>query len=327
MDIAQGARIIVERWLQARRDDVIHFVTDETKTREAQAFAAAAEACGAVPKISVLASGAVQSGEVIEEMREIMSYANAIVGATNHSFITTNAVAYALKRGARFLSLPLSTNNGSSLLEQEFLRMDPRRAASLGKPLLRALHGADTVRVTTPLGTDLTLSVRGRRPGMFNGVAGRPGMCASASFEVYIPPVETETNGRIVLDGSLGYIGLVREPLELIFEHGYLTRIGGTPDGERLRSYIEGFGDREMYCAAEFGIGLNEVSRCRGVSYIEDESTYGTFHIGFGRNLALGGEHEAAGHFDIVPLRPTITVDGRAVMRDGEVLRRHLPWR
>lgn len=162
---------------------------------------------------------------------------------------------------------------------------------------------------------------------MFCGVAGRPGVCASASFEVYIPPVETETNGRIVLDGSLGYIGLVREPLELIFEHGYLTKIGDTPDGERLRAYIEGFGDREMYCAAEFGIGLNEVSRCRGVSYIEDESTYGTFHIGFGRNLALGGAHDAAGHFDIVPLRPTITADGRTIMREGEVVRRYLPWR
>ncbi len=27
-----------------------------------------------------------------------------------------------------------------------------------------------------------------------------------------------------------------------------------------------------MYCAAEFGIGLNTISKCRGASHIEDES-------------------------------------------------------
>lgn len=82
MKMEQGARIIVERWLQAKPDDVLHFITDETKLREMEAFSAAAEGCGAVPKVSVLPSDSVQSGDSIEEMRHIMSYANAIVGAT-----------------------------------------------------------------------------------------------------------------------------------------------------------------------------------------------------------------------------------------------------
>lgn len=326
MDIEQGARIIVQRWLQARPDDVLHFITDETKLREAEAFSQAAEAYGAVPKVSVLDSGSVQSGHSIEEMRQIMSYANAIVGATNYSFITTNAVTYALKHGARFLSLPLSTNNGGSLLEQDFLAMDPAAAAAMARPMLRALRRSDTVRVTTALGTDLTLSVKDRRPGLFNGVAARPGVCASASFEVYVPPVETATSGRVVLDGSMGYIGLVDEPLELFFENGRLTSIADTASGRRLRAYIESFDDPEMFCAAEFGIGLNRISRCRGASYIEDESAYGTFHIGFGRNLALGGAHDAAGHFDIVVHDPTITAGNREIMRQGRALPGDLAW-
>ncbi len=318
MDLEQGARIIVERWLQARTDDVLHFITDETKLREAEAFSRAAEAFGAVPKVSVLPSESIQSGDSIEEMRQIMSYANAIVGATNYSFITTNAVSYALKHGARFLSLPLSTNDGSSLLEQDFLNMDPRQAAALGRPMLRALRRADSIRVTTALGTDVRFRIRGRKPGLFNGVAARPGVCASASFEVYIPPEETETEGRVVLDGSMGYIGLVEEPLELRFEKGRLVEIADTADGRRLRAYIESFGDPEMFCAAEFGIGLNQISRCRGASYIEDESAYGTFHIGFGRNLALGGGHDAAGHFDIVVHEPDIEAGGERIMTRGQ---------
>ena len=318
MRIEQGARIIVENWLHAQPEDVLHFITDETKLREAEAFTHAARQIGAIPKLTVLPSDSVQAGDSIEEMRNIMSYATAIVGATNYSFITTNAVDYALHHGARFLSLPLSTNNGGSLLEQDFLKMDPAAAARMGRPMLRCLRSTDTVHITTKLGTDITFSVKGRKPGIFNGVTARAGVCASASFEVYIPPVETFTHGRVILDGSMGYIGLVKQALELGFENGYLTYIENTPDGQRLKAYLEHFGDPEMFCAAELGIGLNRLSRCRGASYIEDESAYGTFHIGFGRNLALGGDHDAAGHFDIVVHDPTIITGESVLMKNGE---------
>ena len=318
MRIEQGARIIVENWIHAQPEDVIHFITDETKLREADAFVRATRRIGAIPKLTVLPSDSVQAGDSIEEMRHIMSYATAIVGATNYSFITTNAVDYALRHGARFLSLPLSTNNGASLLEQDFIKMDPRAAARMGRPMLRCLRRSDTVHITTKLGTDIRFGIAHRKPGLFNGVTARAGICASASFEVYIPPVETETQGRVVLDGSMGYIGLVRKPLELGFEKGYLTYIEPTEDGRRLKAFLEDFGDPEMYCAAELGIGLNRLARCRGSSYIEDESAYRTFHIGFGRNLALGGDHDAAGHFDIVVHNPTIITGESVLMMDGE---------
>lgn len=322
MKLEQGARIIVEDWLQAKPDDVLHFITDETKLREAEAFAAASRQVGAVPKFTVLPSESIQAGDSVAQMRRIMSYATAVIGATTNSFITTDAVDYVLRRGGRFLSLPLACNDGRSLLEQDFLAMSPAAAAWLGRPMLRCLRRGNSVHITTGLGTDITFDIRRRRPGLFHGVAARPGAFASASFEVFIPPVETATHGRVVLDGSMGYIGLVNQPLELGFEGGYLTYIANTPDGHRLRAYLEQFGDPEMFCAAELGIGLNRLSRCRGASYIEDESTYGTFHIGFGRNLALGGSHNAAGHFDIVIHDPTITVDDAVRMQDGRICSR-----
>ena len=43
MRIEQGARIIVENWIHAQPEDVIHFITDETKLREAEAFTHAAQ--------------------------------------------------------------------------------------------------------------------------------------------------------------------------------------------------------------------------------------------------------------------------------------------
>ncbi len=85
-------------------------------------------------------------------------------------------------------------------------------------------------------------------------------------------------------------------------------------------SFLARFHDPEnMVVAAEFGIGLNTHSRCAGNCYIEDESTYGTFHIGFGRNIALGGVQDASGHYDLVTHAPCIYVDNRMIMDHGQL--------
>lgn len=317
MRIEEGAKIVVENWLHAKKGDLIYFITDETKRREAIAFKNATKKVGAICKIIELRSDEIQAGSCIESLRMEMSEADAIVGATNYSFITTDAVYYALSRGVQFLSMPMSTNNGTSLLEQEFLRMDPDESSRIGMPMFWEMRKASRIHVTTNLGTDLYFDITDRFPGIFHGSLWEPGKCSSASFEIYIPPVEYKTHGRLILDGSMGYIGIVEKPLEIIFENGYISRIEDTPDGIRLLKYIESFHDSEMFCAAEFGIGLNTISQCRGISYIEDESAFGTFHIGFGRNLALGGCHNAAGHFDLVIHNPTITVGDKVVMKNG----------
>ena len=73
MRIEQGARIIVENWIHAQPEDVIHFITDETKLREAEAFTYATRQIGAIPKLTVLPSDSIQAGDSIEQMRNIMS--------------------------------------------------------------------------------------------------------------------------------------------------------------------------------------------------------------------------------------------------------------
>ena len=319
MDIATGVSIILNRWLSVRRGELILLVTDEAHTREAEAFDRWARGADAVLKTLMLPRGAVQDGGVIEEAAPLLRSANAIIGATDFSFITTHAVTEAVQAGARFISLPLSCRDGTSLLENDFIGMDPAWTRHAGNRLLRHLNRADEIRVTTEAGTDLTFYKHGRPGGLYCGQAERRGIVSSASFEVYVPIEEHETEGRLVLDGSLGYLGLVSAPLAVEFRKGRLSCSRDTGDGRRLLDYIEAFDSPNMYQAAEFGIGLNTISRCRGVSYIEDESAYGTFHIGMGRNITLGGRQEAAGHFDIVTHRPTIEAGGTVLMRNGEI--------
>ena len=315
-----GARCIIENWIEAKENEVLQFITDENHIREADIFELAAFECGVVPKITILSSDGVQSGEVIEKMKNTMYYSDVIIGATHYSFITTEAVDYALKKGSRFLSFPMHTNDNSSIFEREFIRMRPKTAKKMGRPVADKITKSERVVVTTKKGTNVAFCVKDRKAGIFVGSCTGRGRVASSSFEVYVPIVETMTNGVVIADGSLGYLGAIKSPIELVFEAGYLVEINGKEDASRLKRYMESFNDKEIYCAAELGIGLNTKSKCEGVCYIEDESTYGTFHIGFGRNIALGGNREAKGHFDIVTHKPDIIADDIMLMNEGELV-------
>lgn len=320
INIDKGVSIILHDWLNVRNGELIHFITDETHMREAEAVSRWAYGADAVLKTTILPSHLIQDGEVIEKMVEILSNENVIIGATDYSFITTNAVRTAVSNGARFLSIPLSTNDGTSLLENDFIQMNTGEAKRNAKKLLSYMNGAERIRVTTKLGTDLELSMKDRIPGSFCGQARKPKETGSASFEVYVAPIEDTLNGVLYLDGSYGYLGLVKTPVRIVFENGKLVSAEAEDDGARiLLDYIASFNDEKMYRPGEFGIGLNKLSKTRGVSYIEDESAYRTFHLGMGRNIALGGQQQAAGHFDIVTHEPNIYVDDMLIMKEGEI--------
>ena len=117
------------------------------------------------------------------------------------------------------------------------------------------------------------------------------------------------------------YHGVPKEPVKIELEHGRIVVIDETTDtGRKLKEYFESFHDCGMYVAGELGIGLNAFAKTNGNCYIEDESAYGTFHIGFGRNIALGGIHEAKAHFDLVFHQPDIYADGMLIMAQGKLV-------
>ena len=321
INIEKGVSIILHDWLNVQKDELIHFITDETHLREAEEFEKWAYGADATLKTTILNSQLVQKGDVIESMADIFSKENVIIGATDFSFITTNAIKTAVRKGARFLSLPLSCSDGSSLLENDFIQMDPRVTYRDARKIISAMKGENTVHVTTKKGTDMYFNIEGRNPGYFNGKAARKGLIGSSSFEVFVAPVEDKTHGVLYLDASFGYIGLVENTVKIVFENGKIVSAESKGnDATKLMNYIKSFNSENMYRPGELGIGLNRISKTRGVSYIEDESAYHTFHIGMGRNFGLGGKQEAAGHFDIVTNDPTITAGNKTIMKDGELI-------
>jgi leucyl aminopeptidase (aminopeptidase T) len=70
---------------------------------------------------------------------------------------------------------------------------------------------------------------------------------------------------------------------------------------------------------AELGIGTNERAILTG-EVLEDEKIQGTCHIAFGASAGIGGTVQVPVHLDCVLMRPTVELDGEAVVQGGELL-------
>ena len=318
--IQHGANIIVKDWVRLRTRERLLIVSSLKYAAEVHAMQTTAKAVGATAEVLLLDDLHEQVGQYFDDREDAFDPYDAVIGATEYSLITTRAVKRVVQRRHRFLSLPLSTNNGQSLLSYDFLNMSLPKSRIMASIIMNCYQNASKIHVTTDLGTNLDFTIEGRTPGFFNGCCRDGNGLASSSVEVYVAPVETETSGTLILDGSMGYIGVVSSPVRVELQHGKIVDIEDNESGRRLKQFLQRFKDPEdMVVAAEFGIGLNTHSHCNGNCYIEDESTYGTFHIGFGRNIALGGVQDATGHFDLVTHDPNIYVDNRMIMDHGQL--------
>ena len=77
MNINEGARIVVEDWLHLTKDNLVYFVTDETKLKEANAFLKACDHIGARCKVVQLKSHEIQNGKSIDALKWEMAKADA----------------------------------------------------------------------------------------------------------------------------------------------------------------------------------------------------------------------------------------------------------
>ena len=136
--------------------------------------------------------------------------------------------------------------------------------------------------------------------------------------EAYLAPIEGQSHGVVVVDGSMAGVGLVRTPIRITVEDGFATAIEGGEEADRLRGLLDPHG-RDARNVAEFGIGTNDQAILTGV-ILEDEKVMGTIHIAFGDNKSMGGSVRVASHLDGLVMSPTVWLDDRKVMEHGRLL-------
>ncbi len=201
----------------------------------------------------------------------------------------------------------------------------------LVKAHIKRLRAARTLRVTSAVGTDLTISLDGAACGGNWGYTTRPGTMTHWPGGLALAfPAAGSVNGTLVLaegDVNLTFKRYVERPITLRIEDDYVTRIDGTGvDADLMRSYIAAWGDRDAYAVSHVGYGLNAAARWDSMALYDKRDFNGTELRAFAGNFLYStGANEVAGrftrgHFDL-PLRNcTIELDDVAVVQAGQVV-------
>lgn len=180
------------------------------------------------------------------------------------------------------------------------------------RPVLERFDRAEEVRIRAP-GTDLTLSLAGRRGAIDDGRLNVPG------GEVYFSPVEDSAEGEIRFDVPTVSVGGPVEGVRLRFRAGEVVDASAAVGEELLHAALAT--DPGARRLGELGLGCNAgIDRpLRNVLF--DEKMAGTVHVALGYGFPLlGGRNESAIHWDLVAdLRRggELLADGETVQRDG----------
>lgn len=174
--------------------------------------------------------------------------------------------------------------------------------------LLESLANAVQLHITTDAGTDILLGVAGRK--FIGDIEINPGKMGNIPCgEIYCAPLETEANGIIVFDASIGDIGLLKHPLKVYVTDGRITKFESNDKELEKRIVRLTDVDDEARVIGELGIGVNPGARITG-NMLEDEKSLGTAHIAFGNNAGFvgGGKNNSKIHRDYLFYHPTIEI-------------------
>jgi leucyl aminopeptidase (aminopeptidase T) len=317
-ELIRGARQLVEVNGRVTEGEPVVIVTDPKMERYATLVAEAARARGAVVTTCIMPVRGQDGQEPPEPVARAMAEARVIFSPVSISITHTRAMRSALEAGARAILMTAYTDE--ILTSPALLETDFEAQAAVCHKIGDAFTRGSQLRLTSPKGTDLTFSMEGRIANVLTNLPDPGQLAPVPDIEVNVVPVTGSANGHLIADASVPYlgIGILEEPVVCTMEDGYITRMEGGPEADRLRVYLSSFGDRNCFNVAELGVGLNPNARLTG-EMLEDEGVLGTIHIGIGTSHTLGGEIVAPTHYDLLMWEPTIEVDGRVIQRDREI--------
>ncbi|MBQ6914719.1 MAG: hypothetical protein IJQ65_03290 [Kiritimatiellae bacterium] len=184
------------------------------------------------------------------------------------------------------------------------------------------LASTKVVRITSPAGTDMAVPmVKGTRWYPIHGIVPLYGEVA------IVPALGPETKGVLVIDGPT-YRGVRppsetdREPLRFVMEDGRVKEMTG--DAEQLARLKKldvdndppGFGLDEVGLVTT-DLADNDMYWTNG-RFNNGTHSHDTIHIALGKNVNRDGVVHSNLHMDMDIRRPTVSLDGLVVIKDGK---------
>ncbi len=316
----EGADILVKICGQVKSQDTVLVIVDK-KTNELGKFV-----MKSITEITENASmmlspeQKMHGEEPSADIAAAMKSADVIFGLTSFSLAHTLARVNATNNGARYLSLP---DYSFMQLASPSLRADFEERSKITKRLKERLDIAEIIRITSKKGTDITIHTHARIANYCPGICDAPGMMGSPpNIETNIAPIEEESNGVLVVDGSIPHkeLGMIKKSIKIVINNGKIAAIDTQVEqGRILQNLMDSYSDEKVKVLAEFGIGLNPNANLCGLM-LEDEGCLGTVHFGFGSNHTIGGKNKVNFHLDFIIDAPTVFINGQKIIEDGTLL-------
>jgi leucyl aminopeptidase (aminopeptidase T) len=292
-------------------DQVLVTVDSAGDMRAARATAAAVQAVGGVP---TLVSYPTLPEPMSEPPRPL---ARAALGA---DVWIDFAVAYqlyspayhaAVANGCIYVCL---TGMDVDMMVRTIGRVPYAPMEEMARVLYRMSQASATIRLTSPAGTDLRMTVdkkgdpffeEEKHGGYAQMLGGQTGpMAHRESFE-----------GVLVFDGAIWpptEIGILRSAVRLVIEGGYVTRVEGGAEASIYDRWLRGFGNAAAMLVDHLCYGFNPGVRRPSGRILEDERIFGCVQLGIGAT-DLGSPI----HSDGVVLDPSVWLDDEQIEEAG----------
>ena len=308
--LVEISKRILTDCMNLKPEETLLVITDTLKYPIGEAMYNAGLELGSETILMSMKVRSVSGEEPPASVASAMLHADVIVCPTEESLTHTNARIEAVKRGARVGTMPGITEE---MFTKGAITADYHKVEEITLELTEMLTAAEEA-VLEKDGYSMKFNLRGRKGIPSTGVYRNLGTSGNLpSGEAYIAPVENGIEGETVIDGSMVGIGTLREPLYVDVKKGCLQKITGD-DVEKLDIL---FSRAENGVVGELGIGTNKNALLCG-NTLEDEKVYGTVHIAFGTNTSFGGVNKADCHMDGIILKPTLYLDGKQIIKNGE---------
>lgn len=313
MGLDDSAKIAVEVAMGLKSNEIALIICDEKSRKIGYVLLNAANI--AKEAILIEMKEMESNGEEPPELvANTLLHCDVALIPTTKSMSHTKARKAACDKGVRIATLPGITED----MMERALDVDYKEMELLSNKFTDLLTHSKNIEINTELGTNLRFSIDERQGHSDTGICHNPGDFSNLpAGESCIAPVEGTSSGTLIIDGSLAGYGLLKNPLKIKIENGFIKDLEG--DGADFLKEVYNKYGVSAWNVAELGIGTNPKATITG-NVLEDEKVKGTIHIAFGDNISFGGTVSVDSHLDGVIMKPTLILDGKVIIKEGELL-------
>ena len=205
------------------------------------------------------------------------------------------------------------------------VNLDYSELQTRGEQVKAALSGGNEIHITNPNGTDLKLSVKGRKVLVSDGIISeadrKAGGAAVSVFlpagEVYTTPVPGSAEGKVVHSRTF-FRGKQIDNLTLTISGGKVTAMTGSGPGYAdFKAEYDAVDDARTDLLGFVDLGINPNVKLPASSSVGTWVPAGTVTVGTGTNTWAGGDNAVSYGTTIFLPGSTVTLDGKPIVEKG----------